>query len=193
MAFGAADEPAPVPAQALINVTAFVGAGLQNPRYCYSSAHPGATGQRAFLAAVNGVRAPELDTALGGEPFDTFVIDYGPNGFLDYQRRELYARLGFGDPTPPEAPLAPITDLRAVLREWATVDHPTREAVLAAIDAAFGAGEDDARLRRVLELAYLAPLPGAGAAAQRALGLSRSHWFRLVGQAVERVEAGLSD
>ena len=65
-----------------------------------SSAHPDAVGQRAFLAAVSGVEDPALGVVLGDAPFDTFVIDYGPNGFLDYQRRDLYGRLGFGDPTP---------------------------------------------------------------------------------------------
>jgi hypothetical protein len=198
--------------QALLNVTAFVRAGLPNPRYCYATALADDHQQQAFLQALSAVRLAELDAAIGGVTWQAWRLDYGPEGFLDFQRSSLYQQLGL-DPPPPlavttvTASLTP--EVREALRSWTRPDRlaasplatgsgtaeraeSVRVALRAAIDAGFGDSEEDRALRATLEAGYLEGGGRSHEAVADSLFLSRANYFRRLRAAVDRTALTLA-
>jgi hypothetical protein len=199
-------------AQALINLTAFLRAGLPNPRYCYATALAENQQQQAFYAALRATKLAELDAVIDGVTWQAWRIDYGTDGFLDFQRSDLYRQLGLEPPTSlanAAVTSALAVEVRDALRHWARPDRlaasplatgegtaaraeSVRAAMLAAVDAGFGDSEEDRALRATLEAGYLEGTGRSHEAVAEALFLSRANYFRRLRVAVERVAATLA-
>ncbi len=198
--------------QALVNVTAFTRAGLANPRYCYSAALAEDHQQQAFLQALGATRLAELDAVVGGVTWEAWRLDYGPDGFLDFQRADLYRQLGL-QPPPSLAVVAVTaslaTDVRDAFRHWRRPDRlaasplatgtgttaraqSVQDALRGAIIAGFGDAEEDRALRATLEAGYLEGRGRSHEAVADALYLSRANYFRRLRTAVERVALTLA-
>lgn len=199
-------------ATALVNLTAFVRAGLPNPRWCYSAVLAEDEQQLGFLRALGGVHLEELDGRTGDVTWQGWLIDYGPEGFLDFQRASLYAQMGLPVPAPLSLAAAAVdltADVRDALRHWhrpdrlaasplATGDGTTLRAadlqgrLLAAIQASFGATDEDRELRQTLEEGYLSPAGRSHESVAEALYVSRAQYFRRLRTAVDRVALTLA-
>lgn len=199
-------------AQALVNVTAFVRAGLANPRWCYSAVLAEDDAQLGFLRALGGVHLKELDGRTGEVTWQGWRIDYGPEGFLDFQRASLYQQMGLAVPAPLSlaAAAGDITaDVRDALRNWHRPDKLAasplatgggtaaraaglQERLLEAVQAGFGTSDEDRELRQTLEEGYMSPDGRSHEAVAEALYVSRSHYFRRLRTAVDRVALTLA-
>lgn len=198
--------------QGMLNMVWVLRSSLRNPRYAYLPIDPDHAGAGTFAAALGAVHVEELDFSEGPYRVECHVLDYGEHGLLGLQRAVVYMELGL---TPPEAQALPAAggpvdagvvrealrnlrvpaDLaRSVLATGATVEERA-ESVKAVLDdaaaKAFGEGDREALLRRVLIRGYLDPAPSHEAAADE-LNLSRAAYFRRLKQASERLASYLS-
>lgn len=156
-----------------------------------------------------GYRAvPELARTDGAVDLLTMVADFGPGGVVGALHAMIRAEQG--DATPPArngpalvAALRCFHDDAALgalglvedgfaddaRRDLATRAAAARAVVRQAVDAAFGPGDDDRFLHRLLIRTYLDPDGGHGRARQE-MHLSRSSLYRHLARARERVGTG---
>ncbi|MBA2505748.1 MAG: AAA family ATPase [Thermoleophilaceae bacterium] len=188
--------------QAMLGVAGILRSGVGNPRYAYSPTRADLPGAIEFAEALGARHVPELDYRA----VQCRVIDYGPGGLLGAQRDVVYRELGLTPPASaaaPEAVKAGADDVRSALRNF-KLPHKLAESPLAtgtgqeeraesvrvllreAADRTFAGGEDDAFLRRVLDLGYLDAASSHEIAASE-LALSRAAYFRRLKQASERL------
>jgi hypothetical protein len=197
--------------QGMLNMVWVLRSGLRNPRYAYLPIDPDHPTAGTFAAALGAVHVKELDFDEGPHRVECHVLDYGENGLLGTQRAVVYMELGL---TPPDAEATPAGGpvdaevVRAALRNLrvpadlarselatgATVEEraaSVRTVLEEAAAKAFGEGENEALLRRVVTRGYLDPAPSHEAAADE-LNLSRAAYFRRLKLASERLASYLS-
>jgi hypothetical protein len=192
--------------QAMLGVAGMLQSGLSNPRLAYLPIRPRLPEAVEFARVLGARHVPELDLQLAGVRVECHVLDYGPGGLLGAQRDVVYAEIGL--PPPHALPIdvevvrRALRDLRVPSRlaasELASGEAPEERAeslhalLLDAAEHAFGEGEDEDLLRRVLIRGYLDPAPSHELAAKE-LNLSRAAYFRRLKRAVERIAEYLGE
>ena len=200
--------------QGMLNMVWVLRSGLENPRYAYLPIDPDHPSAATFASALGATHIPELDFDEGPQRVQCHVLDYGENGLLGMQRAVVYMELGL---TPPvvdaaaaAAPRGQVDPevVREALRnlkvpsdlagsELARGDGVEQRAASVralledAAGKAFGEGENEQLLKRVLTRGYLDPASSHEAAADE-LNLSRAAYFRRLKLASERLAAYLS-
>ncbi|WP_370240593.1 hypothetical protein [Aeromicrobium sp.] len=197
---------------AIGNTAMLVRAGLPRLRAAFIGHDARADGEVAGgpagqVAAFGGVRSADLDIDRDGLQLHGYVIDYGPGGVVgatrDFARAMLEGAGAAGEP-----PALDVDDVRHALRsarrtaviarsplaagEGGTAERAerARARLRGAIDAAFGAGEDDVVLAAVLRRGHLDD-GGGHQVAMRELHMSRSSYFRRLAEATERLASHL--
>jgi hypothetical protein len=200
--------------QGMLNMVWVLRSGLENPRYAYLPIDPDHPSAAMFASALGAKHIPELDFDEGPHRVQCHVLDYGGNGLLGMQRAVVYMELGLTPPSVEAAVAAAPKDklepevVREALRnlrvpsdlarsELARGDGVDQRAASVralledAADKAFGEGENEQLLKRVLTRGYLDPASSHEAAADE-LNLSRAAYFRRLKLASERLAAYLS-
>ena len=198
--------------QGMLNMVWVLRSGLANPRWAYLPIDPRHAEALGFAEALGGTHLPELDVNFGESSFQCHLIDYGVDGLLGLQRDFVYMELGLPSPaaaasTDAPEPAAPVSAepeaVRDALRSLGVPAELARsplamgegiEARAASVRAllesgarnAFGEGENERLLARVLNRGYLDPAPSHEVAADQ-LNLSRAAYFRRLKQASERL------
>lgn len=189
-----------------LHLSAVLRSGLPNVDRSYIlDAAPDAD-SAAFFEAVGAVHQPHLDAEVARRHVEWWVIDHQPGGMLGQVRAVVYAEAGLA---PPDVGRCRDEDLhRAALDALRHVDRPDalatnplaglyapagglRDAVLRAVEAAFGAAPEDRLLRQVVGLADLDATVTHDQAMLR-LSVSRATYFRHLRQARQRVAATLA-
>lgn len=191
--------------QALLGGGGLLVSGVPNPRFLYLPIDPVHPLAVAFSRSLGGRHEPSLDVDHGEGTTECHIVDLGPGGILGAQLAIVLAELG---PAPAaDAPAASgevrEADVRNALRDWDTPPklaqsalasgtgtgaraEAARAAIRRAIGEAFGESEQEALLRRVLEVRYLEHADTHEQAATR-LHLSRSAYFRHLKVATDRL------
>lgn len=196
--------------QAVLGGGGLLVSRVPNPRFLYLPIDPLHERAAAFSRSLGGRHEPTLDVDHGEGTTECHIVDLGPGAMLGAQLAAVLAELG---PGPTEAPSGTAgrveaDDVRAALRAW---DNPpelaqsplargrstrdrseaVRGTVERAISQAFGEGEQESLLRRVLEARYLERADTHEQAAAQ-LHLSRSSYFRHLKTATDRLVAELA-
>ena len=202
--------------QGMLNMVWVLRSGLDNPRYAYLPIDPDHPTASTFAAAMGARHIEELDFDEGPHRVQCHVLDYGEHGLLGTQRGVVYMELGLAPPVAEaEAAMGVTLDgpvdaevVREALRNLrvpsnlagSTLAHgdgvearaaSVRGLLEDAAGKAFGEGENEALLLRVLTRGYLDPAPSHEAAADQ-LNLSRAAYFRRLKLASERLAEYLS-
>jgi hypothetical protein len=200
--------------QAMLGMAGILRSGVRNPRYAYLPINPAKRSALAFAQTLGAKPLPELDFALGPHRVACHRIDFGPGGLLAAERAVVYAELGLPPPADAAAPSAAapprgrddpagVDAVREALRNFhlphelarSPLAHgasPTERAesvrrlLLGAVEAAFGATENERLLKRVLVRGYLEPTTSHEQVAYE-LSLSRAAYFRRLRTAAERI------
>ena len=167
--------------QGMLNMVWVLRSGLDNPRYAYLPIDPDHPSAGTFASALGATHIPELDFDEGPHRVQCHVLDYGENGLLGMQRAVVYMELGLAPPTVEAAVAAAPTEqvdpevVREALRNLRVPVGPGRAASWRAGDGveeraasvralledaaekAFGEGENEQLLKRVLTRGYLDP------------------------------------
>jgi hypothetical protein len=194
--------------QAMLGIAGVLRSGAVHPRFAYLPIDPAYPGAVDFARAIGADHLAELDADIGGQQVQCHRLDYGPGGLFDHIRAQVYIELGLPAPARPEPPAVDLDTVRDALRnfrvprelarsplaEGATVAEraeSVRQLLRRAADDAFGDGETEKLLHRVLVTGYLEPLRSHEEAATR-LCLSRAAYFRRLRTAVERLAEHLA-
>lgn len=200
--------------QGMLNMVWVLRSGLDNPRYAYLPIDPDHATAATFASALGATHVPELDFDEGPQRVQCHVLDYGETGLLGMQRAVVYMELGLTPPTVEAGQAAPAREqidpevVREALRnlrvpsdlagsDLARGDGVEERAASVralledAAGKAFGEGENEQLLKRVLTRGYLDPASSHEAAADE-LNLSRAAYFRRLKLASERLAAYLS-
>jgi len=183
----------------VLNLSAVLRSGLPNVERSYILDSAAGTGSSlGFMAAVGAVRTPRLDQVVDGRTFVCWVLDHGPGGMLGQVRDVIRAEAGAAAPDAArrrteDLQRAAVEAVRSASRPAALARTPfTRADVDGAVADAFGPGEDDELLRRVVVLADLDPDVTHDQAMAR-LAVSRATYYRYLRQGRARVAAVLVD
>src|SRR5262249_31601112 len=188
--------------QAMLGIAGVLRSGAVPPRFAYLPIDPAYPGAVDFARAIGADHLADLDADLGGQQVQCHRLDYGPGGLFDHIRAQVYIELGLPAPArpgPPARHLGPGRDAlrnfrvprelaRSPLAEGHTVAEraeAVRQLLRRGAAAAFGGGETEKLLRRVLVTGYLEPLRSHDEAATRPC-LSRAAYFRRLRPAAER-------
>jgi len=198
-----ANEGAVSPVVSLGNAAVITRCGLSNPRWIYASVVSQDVQTLEFVGALGFVRVPELDHNDPRRPLTSIVRDHGPGGVVAGTRDLVYRDLGLQPPTAFDNREAVRQALRDYHDSIALANNPlargagalpraetVRALVLAALDLAFGARDDDQLTRSVIERGYIRP-DGGHDRAQRELFMSRTTYFRRSSVGVDRIAAAI--
>ncbi len=200
--------------QGMLNMVWVLRSGLDNPRYAYLPIDPDHPSAGTFAAALGAAHIPELDFDEGPHRVQCHVLDYGPSGLLGMQRAVVYMELGLAPPpsrrpwrTSRRSPPTPRWCARRSgtcgcpptwraarwrgVTGWRSARRRSGRLFEKAAEKAFGEGENEQLLKRVLTRGYLDPRPSHEAAADE-LNLSRAAYFRRLKLASERLAEYLS-
>lgn len=193
----------------LLGMAGLLAATSGSPRYGYLPINPALPGARDFAAAGGAVHVPELDARIAGETIECHLVDWGPGGVLAALRAHVYRELGLAEPPRPTAARAvSMATVREALRNFGVPAElaksplargesvaeraaAAREALIDAVDHAFGETPGDQLTQTALRRGYLERNATQEAVAE-ALHLSRAAYFRRLRRGCERVAAYLS-
>ena len=191
------------PVVSLGNAAVITRCGLANPRWIYASVGADDQQTMSFVEALGFVRVPELDLADETRPVISILRDHGAGGVVAGTRDLVYRDLGLEPPTAFDNRDAVRQALRDYHDSVALANNPlargagalpraetVRALVLAALDLAFGARDDDQLTRSVIERGYIQP-DGGHDRAQRELFMSRTTYFRRSSAGVDRIAAAI--
>ncbi|HVX34088.1 MAG TPA: hypothetical protein VHA80_13195, partial [Solirubrobacterales bacterium] len=193
----------------LLGMAGLLAATSGSPRYGYLPINPALPGARDFAAAAGAVHAPELDASVGAETVECHLFDWGPGGVLAALHAHVYRELGL--PAPHHPAPARAVSVATVREAFRNLDVPAdlarsplasgegvaeragaaREALVDAVENAFGASPGDQLTQAVLRRGYL-ERDATHEAVAAALHLSRAAYFRRLRRGCERVAAYLS-
>ena len=185
------------------NYASVLGSGLRGVRFMYATTDPADEQIHEFLLAMGYKRQPALDIADHGRTVPSYVADWGPGGLVRFVRDLVYWDLGMTPPTVAAAEEPGAAAVRDALRGFhdpiALAANPLgrgrgaeqraasiRQAILAAVDGAFGNSPDERLQRAAIERGYLDP-DGGHVVAMQELSFSRTTYFRRLATASERV------
>ncbi|MBS1862621.1 MAG: AAA family ATPase [Actinobacteria bacterium] len=193
----------------LLGMAGLLAATSGSPRYGYLPINPALPGARDFAAAGGAVHIAGLDARVGGETIECHVVDWGPGGVLAALHAHVYRELGLPEPSrPATARAVSVATVREAFRNLgvpadlarsplahgegvAERSDSARDALVEAVDRAFGETPGDALTQTVLRRGYLERHATHEAVAE-ALHLSRAAYFRRLRRGCERVAAYLS-
>jgi len=181
----------------LLGAGGLVASGVANPRYLYLPIAPEVPAARVFVERLGGQHLSQLDVHADGFDLQCYLVDFGPNGLIGFQRDWIYRETGAVPPV--DVPDIDPSRLVRLLREPGDLSHgpswlgatPSdrlsnlRARVLAALDV-FGPHRDDQIAKAIVEAAYLGNAAPHETIA-RQLHLSRSAYFRRLQAATVRV------
>ncbi|MEO6126459.1 MAG: AAA family ATPase [Ilumatobacteraceae bacterium] len=182
----------------LLGSAGIIGSGVVNPRYGYLPISPTLPAALAFAEALGAAHISELDVATGGMDLQCYLIDFGPQGVLAFQRDWVYRESG-ANPPRPVAGDDDAGQLIRMLRDPAALAHgpswlgsvPSvrierlRELVRESLGV-FGSSADDRLAHTIITAAYIDE-PAAHESIARRLHLSRSAYFRRLQSATTRL------
>ncbi|HYC80978.1 MAG TPA: hypothetical protein VEB65_04280, partial [Solirubrobacterales bacterium] len=194
----------------LLGIAGLLAATSGSPRQAYVPINPALPGARSFAAASGARHVPELDVRVGAEAVECHVIDWGPGGVVAALREHLYRELGL--PVPPRPAAGAAVSVEAVYAAFRALDDPAalarspladgegegeraasvRQALAAAVDAAFGAAPGEALNQAVLRRGFLQRDGHHDEEIATALGLGRAAYQRRLRRGCEQVAKHLS-
>ncbi len=193
----------------LLGMAGLLAATSGSPRYGYLPISPALPGARDFAAAGGAVHIPELDAQIAGETMECHLVDWGPGGVLAALHAHVYRELGLQEaPRPATARAVSVATVREAFRNFgvpaelaasplasgesvAARSDSVRDALLDAVDRAFGETPGDQLTQTALRRGYLERNTTQEAVAET-LHLSRAAYFRRLRRGCERVAAYLS-
>jgi hypothetical protein len=193
----------------LLGMAGLLAATSGSPRYGYLPINPALPGARDFAAAGGAVQIPELDARIAEETVECHLVDWGPGGVLAALHAHVYRELGLPEPPRPATVRAvSVATVREAFRNFgvpadlatsplasgesiAERSDSVRDALLDAVDRAFGESPGDELTQTALRRGYLERSATQEAVAET-LHLSRAAYFRRLRRGCERVAAYLS-